>query len=60
MGGELKVESEIGKGSCFYFELNLPVDETANSRIGGLQATKYILSLDLYMTETFFIAWQNI
>ncbi len=29
MGGELKVISETGKGSCFYFEIELPIDESA-------------------------------
>ena len=27
MGGELKVESEIGRGSRFYFDLQLPIDQ---------------------------------
>src|SRR6185436_7405824 len=29
MGGELEVESELGKGSTFRFELVLPVDSSA-------------------------------
>lgn len=29
MGGNLKLKSELGKGSCFHFDLSLPVDDDA-------------------------------
>lgn len=32
MGGKLNVESELGKGSTFWFEVNLPVTEIVADR----------------------------
>jgi len=39
MGGELKVISETGKGSCFYFEIELPIDESAGMVVKDAEPT---------------------
>jgi len=33
MGGELELESELGKGSCFYFSLTLPIAPQNEERV---------------------------
>jgi PAS domain S-box-containing protein len=42
MGGELHVESEVGVGSTFWFELELPVVDTGPAALPATAATGYL------------------
>ena len=49
MGGELKVISETGKGSCFYFEIELPVDKTAGMTVKDAEPTGLFGTEDVHI-----------
>lgn len=65
MGGELKVESQLGIGSEFYFELDLMIDETRLPDSETLDLSQYrILVIDdnehnLLIFNKYFSFWKN-
>ena len=44
MGGELKVDSKLDQGSCFYFSIELPIAEAADQ---GEQAVSNVVAKDI-------------
>jgi signal transduction histidine kinase/CheY-like chemotaxis protein len=72
MGGELKLHSEKGKGSCFYFSIRMPfvqgkktfVNENKVSVLAGLKGTRVLVaedsSVNMTITRKFLQRWDVI
>ena len=52
MGGEMWVDSELGKGSCFGFTVTLPVAEEAAPPVGPLSIRRMVVVDDQFINRT--------
>jgi signal transduction histidine kinase/DNA-binding response OmpR family regulator len=52
MGGEVWVDSELGKGSCFGFRVTLPVAEEAAPPVGPLAIKRMLVVDDQFINRT--------
>jgi hypothetical protein len=52
MGGEVWVDSELGKGSCFGFKVTLPVAEAATPLPGPLAIRRVVVVDDQFINRT--------
>ncbi len=50
-GSEIRVKSTIGKGSCFYFELELPIAQSRDQKQANLNLKKDIRGLKVLLAE---------
>ena len=52
MGGEMWVDSELGKGSCFGFKVTLPMAEAAAPPVGPLAIRRMVVVDDQFINRT--------